>query len=59
MALYMSGHPWIIDDGVAPNKPTDSAILSRLKHFQQQTCVHEDGAEGIYIEIYLVMFMKQ
>jgi calcium-dependent protein kinase len=33
MALYMSGHPWIIDDGVAPNKPTDSAVLSRLKHF--------------------------
>ncbi|CAN6374349.1 unnamed protein product [Urochloa humidicola] len=26
-------HPWIIDDAVAPNKPTDSAVLSRLKHF--------------------------
>jgi len=26
-------HPWMIDDAVAPDKPTDSAVLSRLKHF--------------------------
>ncbi|CAL4994933.1 unnamed protein product [Urochloa decumbens] len=26
-------HPWIIDDAVAPDKPTDSAVLSRLKHY--------------------------
>ncbi|KAH7671169.1 Non-specific serine/threonine protein kinase protein [Dioscorea alata] len=26
-------HPWITDDGVAPDKPLDSAVLSRLKHF--------------------------
>ncbi|CAO2147902.1 unnamed protein product, partial [Urochloa humidicola] len=26
-------HPWISDDSTAPNKPTDSAVLSRLKHF--------------------------
>jgi hypothetical protein len=31
--LYMSGHPWMVDDAVAPDKPTDSAVLSRLKHF--------------------------
>ena len=29
----MSGHPWIVDDAVAPDKPIDSAVLSRLKHF--------------------------
>ena len=29
----MSGHPWMVDDAVAPDKPTDSAVLSRLKHF--------------------------
>jgi len=26
-------HPWMVDDAVAPDKPTDSAVLSRLKHF--------------------------
>jgi hypothetical protein len=32
-ALCMSGHPWITDSAVAPDKPIDSAVLSRLKHF--------------------------
>lgn len=27
------GHPWIVDDNVAPDKPLDSAVLSRLKQF--------------------------
>ncbi|KAJ7566954.1 hypothetical protein O6H91_02G125300 [Diphasiastrum complanatum] len=26
-------HPWIQEDGVAPDKPIDSAVLSRLKQF--------------------------
>lgn len=26
-------HPWIVDDTNAPDKPLDSAVLSRLKHF--------------------------
>ena len=25
--------PWIVDDNIAPDKPLDSAVLSRLKHF--------------------------
>lgn len=29
----MSGHPWIVDDRIAPDKPLDSAVLSRLKQF--------------------------
>ncbi len=31
--LPTPGHPWIVDDAVAPDKPIDSAVLSRLKHF--------------------------
>jgi calcium-dependent protein kinase len=27
------GHPWVCVDGVAPDKPLDSAVLSRLKQF--------------------------
>ena len=30
--IFVSGHPWIIDDN-APDKPIDSAVLSRLKQF--------------------------
>ncbi|KAM7264612.1 hypothetical protein ACFE04_002295 [Oxalis oulophora] len=26
-------HPWVQEDGVAPDKPLDSAVLSRLKQF--------------------------
>ncbi|CAL9086450.1 unnamed protein product [Musa acuminata var. zebrina] len=26
-------HPWIVDDKVAPDRPLDSAVLSRLKQF--------------------------
>lgn len=28
-------HPWIQEDGVAPDKPLDPAILSRMKHFME------------------------
>jgi len=31
--LRPSGHPWIVDDTVAPDKPLDSAVISRLKQF--------------------------
>ena len=29
----IAGHPWIRVDGEAPDKPLDSAVLSRLKQF--------------------------
>lgn len=31
--LGFLGHPWVCVDGVAPDKPLDSAVLSRLKQF--------------------------
>lgn len=33
MEFVFSGHPWIVDDTVAPDQPLDSAVLTRLKHF--------------------------
>lgn len=33
LSLTMPGHPWIVDDAVAPDKPIDSAVVSRLKNF--------------------------
>lgn len=29
----IAGHPWVQVGGVAPDKPLDSAVLSRLKQF--------------------------
>lgn len=29
----ISDHPWVRVDGVAPDKPLDSAVLTRLKRF--------------------------
>lgn len=33
--MYMnSDHPWIKEDGDAPDTPLDNAVLSRLKQFR-------------------------
>lgn len=31
--MLSTGHPWICKDGVAPDRPLDLAILSRMKQF--------------------------
>lgn len=33
VVCYLAGHPWVQIDGVAPDKPLDSAVLTRLKQF--------------------------
>ena len=33
VTVFSAGHPWLQVDGVAPDKPLDSAVLSRLKQF--------------------------
>lgn len=33
VVLPLQGHPWVRMDGVASDKPLDSAVLSRLKKF--------------------------
>lgn len=33
LASFIAGHPWVCVDGVAPDKPLDSAVLTRLKQF--------------------------
>lgn len=30
----MKDHPWIKEDGEAPDKPIDNAVLNRLKQFR-------------------------
>ena len=31
--LLLLGHPWVQVGGLAPDKPLDSAVLSRMKQF--------------------------
>lgn len=31
--IIVIGHPWICEDGVAPDKALDPVVLSRLKQF--------------------------
>lgn len=31
--IIFSGHPWVQVGGLAPDKPLDSAVLSRMKQF--------------------------
>ena len=31
--LALPGHPWICENGVAPDRALDPAVLSRLKQF--------------------------
>lgn len=33
LSLVCTGHPWVQVDGLAPDKPLDSAVISRLKQF--------------------------
>lgn len=32
--FYPTDHPWIKEDGEAPDKPIDHAVLDRLKQFR-------------------------
>ena len=32
--VFETDHPWIKDDGEAPDKPLDNAVLNRLKQFR-------------------------
>ena len=31
---FLSDHPWIKEDGEAPDRPLDNAVLNRLKQFR-------------------------
>lgn len=33
MFCFATGHPWICENGVAPDRALDPAVLSRLKQF--------------------------
>jgi hypothetical protein len=54
----LAGHPWVCVDGVAPDKPLDSAVLTRLKQFSAMNKLKK-MALRVSIEInYLFVFQR-
>lgn len=49
MEFMYSGHPWIIDDTVAPDKPLDSAVLTRLKQFSEMNKLKKMARRVCYV----------
>ncbi|XP_028116301.1 calcium-dependent protein kinase 24-like [Camellia sinensis] len=44
-------HQWIVDDRVAPDKPLDSIVLSRLKHFSAMNKLKKMALRGVLYTI--------
>jgi hypothetical protein len=54
----LAGHPWVCVDGVAPDKPLDSAVLTRLKQFSAMNKLKK-MALRVSIEMnYLFVFQR-
>lgn len=49
MCWFFAGHPWIQVDGVAPDKPLDSAVLSRLKQFSVMNKLKKMALKVIFL----------
>lgn len=52
MCWFFAGHPWIQVDGVAPDKPLDSAVLSRLKQFYAMNKLKKMALRVSYLLFY-------
>ena len=57
MISFLAGHPWVQIDGVAPDKPLDSAVLSRLKHFSAMNKLKKMALRVRFLmpEIFVIM----
>lgn len=56
--VYASGDPWIVDDRVAPDKPLDSAVLSRLKQFSAMNKLKKMALRVCFIHFFLLLSSK-
>lgn len=55
MEFMYSGHPWIVDDTVAPDKPLDSAVLSRLKKFSEMNKLKKMARRVCYVIMLFIL----
>lgn len=44
-----SGHPWICENGVAPDRALDPAVLSRLKQFSAMNKLKKMALKVVYV----------
>lgn len=51
-----TGHPWIVDDTVAPDKPLGSAVLLRLKQFSAMNKLKKMALRVSFNKIYFYMY---
>lgn len=56
--VYASGNPWIVDDRVAPDKPLDSAVLTRLKKFSAMHKLKKMALRVSFIHICYYYFLQ-
>lgn len=49
----LAGHPWVQVGGVAPDKPLDSAVLSRMKQF---TAMNKLKKMALRVRIYMNVY---
>lgn len=59
MLFSVSGHPWIVDDNIAPDKPLDSAVLSRLKQFSAMNKLKKMALRVRLLSTFLLRFNKR
>lgn len=49
-----SGHPWICDHGVAPDRPLDPAVLSRIKQFSAMNKLKKMALQVRHLFIFIL-----
>ena len=52
------GHPWIVDDKVAPDKPLGSAVLSRLKQFSAMNKLKKMALRVSFLYVNVLLFQS-
>ena len=50
--LCVLGHPWVCENGVAPDRALDPAVLSRLKHFSAMNKLKKMALRVCLVEKY-------
>lgn len=51
LGFFLSGHPWIRDEGNAPDTPLDAVVLNRLRKFSET-----DKLKKIALKVYFKYF---
>jgi len=53
--MLKTDHPWIKEDGEAPDKPLDNAVLNRLKQFRAMNQFKKVALRVLVIICFILM----